>query len=387
MNVVHATPTFLPVVGGTEINVRHLALHSRPLGITPSILTYNMDQRWRPSLRSRTESIDGLDVFRCAGIRPYPDLPWVRGILPGLCGVHVLPLSAVRRRFRRADVIHLHDEVELSLALAAAGTARPRIMHIRTLTFLIDAFRRSAARRWLLDRCAQFFICNSSTTAGELVQLGVAADRLVVIPNGVDTELFHPGPAGRERSRRVLFVGRIQRAKGLHVLLEAISRIERPVELLIVAAGITDPAYHTEMLAQSERLTDRQRHRVRWIDALGQEELSGIYRDAAVFACPSFNEPFGNVVIEAMACGTPVVASRSGGPLDIIDSGKDGLLVEEGNAAALAEALEHLLDAPAAADELSRRALDKIHQHFSWPRIAARVVDVYHGLLTGSGNS
>jgi glycosyltransferase involved in cell wall biosynthesis len=214
-----------------------------------------------------------------------------------------------------------------------------------------------------------------------MMSLGVASDRLVVIPNGVDTSLFQPNGHQARGSNRLLFVGRVQYRKGLHVLLDALRRVTRPVELTVVVSWVSDQAYYQRLRRQAQDLEKATEHRCVWKQSLSHEELAHEYRGSTVFVCPSLQEPFGNVNVEAMSSGTPVVASRVGGIVDIVTHGLDGLLFEPGNIEELAGALNELLLSPQARSELSANGLKTIRDRFAWTVVAMRTVEAYNDLL------
>lgn len=382
MKVLHAIPSFFPVVGGAEINTHYITRELPQHGVEPTILTYHMEERWKPFLKSDVGYEGQIPVIRCAGLRPYPNVKYIRAILPELLGVHVIPLSNVRKYFRSADLIHFHDEIDLSLPLAARGIQVPKIYHIRTLEARLASFRRVALRRRILDNSADFFICNSTATADELMSLGIGAERVRVIPNGVDTEIFFPRVEEQKEARRLLFVGRMQRSKGLHILLDAIGQLEEPVELAILVSWRADRVYYEEMKDLASDLERRSGHTIRWRFRLTHEELAEEYRKATLFICPSTGEAFGNVNIEAMACGTPVVASRVGGILDIIDDGVDGRFFTPGDAAELARVLTELLDAPGAREEMAEKGVAKVARKFAWPVVVSQIVDIYRAVVS-----
>jgi glycosyltransferase involved in cell wall biosynthesis len=381
MKVLHAIPTYLPVIGGAEINVHNLAKFSKALDIDSTILTYNMVHRWNPQRVLETTRDGDIPVIRIPAVRPYPNVKYVRAILPLLAGTHVLPLTGIRCYFDEADLIHLHDEIDLSMAIAGRRSRVPRIYHIRTLTVRIQSYRRVPLRRWILTSSAAKFICNSNASADEMMSLGVASDQVVVIPNGVDTSIFAPNADRARSSNRLLFVGRIEYGKGLHVVFDAMRKVTSPLELTVVLSWVSDQAYYRRLRRQANDLERETEHQIVWKQRLSPEELAREYRAATVFVCPSLREAFGNVNVEAMSCGTPVVASRVGGIVDIITHGLDGLLFAPGDSEELAGALNALFVSPGARSELSANGLNTIRERFAWNIVAMRTVEAYNDLL------
>jgi alpha-maltose-1-phosphate synthase len=221
----------------------------------------------------------------------------------------------------------------------------------------------------------------------------VPAERVHVIRNGIDADQYAPDP-GRDVLDRygidpgrpsVVFVGRITRQKGLPVLLRAAERLD-PVAQLVLCAGQPDtPELQAEVTGLVERLRSA-RSGVIWLAGmLPREEIIQILSHATVFACPSLYEPLGIVNLEAMACGTAVVASAVGGIPEVVDDGQTGLLVPPDDEAGLAEAINALVGDPTRAAGLGRRGRERVLGEFSWDKIAAQTAGLYASLLSSRG--
>jgi alpha-maltose-1-phosphate synthase len=219
----------------------------------------------------------------------------------------------------------------------------------------------------------------------------VAADRVHVIHNGIDASQYSPDH-GRDVLDRfgidpsepsVVFVGRVTRQKGLPVLLRAAEWID-PSAQLVLCAGQADTA---ELQAEVTGLVERlraTRSGVIWLAGMLQRaEVIQILSHATVFACPSEYEPLGIVNLEAMACGSAVVASAVGGIPEVVADGRTGLLVPPGDEVALAEAINALIRAPARAAEFGARGRARAVAEFSWDQIAAQTAELYAGLVPG----
>jgi alpha-maltose-1-phosphate synthase len=219
--------------------------------------------------------------------------------------------------------------------------------------------------------------------------------RVHVIHNGVDADAYRPerSPATLRRygvdpdRRYAIFVGRVTRQKGLSHLLEAALRLDRRHDM-VVCAGAADTG---ELAAEVARLAARvraERGGLVWIDGIVPlPDLVHLLSGATVFVCPSVYEPFGLVNLEAMACGTAVVASRVGGIPEIVVEGETGHLVEwdEHRPAAFAPALAarigELLDDPERARRMGQAGRRRVLDRFTWPVIADRTVELYRSLL------
>lgn len=205
---------------------------------------------------------------------------------------------------------------------------------------------------------------------------GESASTLVV-PVGVDTSLFVPGDEAARQRDQILFVGWINFNKGIDVLLAAMARLaarNAPGRLLLVGGSI----YRNTRL-QEQRLREQAAalglgERVTFLGRQPPAEVARLMAESAVVVLPSRAESFGAVLVEALACGTPVVATRCGGPEDIVTDGV-GKLVPVGDPEALAEALAAVLAEPARYDPRLLRA--HAVENFDWDPIVERVHDVY----------
>lgn len=225
---------------------------------------------------------------------------------------------------------------------------------------------------------------------------GVNPDRVHVIHNGIDPEIYRPQSSpetltrfGIDPSRPfALFNGRITRQKGLPLLLAAALELDRQYQLVIVASSPDTPEIAAEVAALAGRVS-AERGNLVWIDHfISREDLIHLHSHATVFVCPSIYEPFGLVILEAMACETPVVASRVGGIPEIVVEGETGYLVDFNPAdpdaftSTVAARLEKLLADPTLAAAMGKAGRERVLQHFGWPAIAAQTLQLYDKLLS-----
>jgi len=226
----------------------------------------------------------------------------------------------------------------------------------------------------------------------------VQPDRVHVVHNGIDTDLFAPRPddgfvreLGLDPGQPlVIFVGRITRQKGLPHLLRAAAELPASAQLVLCASAPDTPQIAAEVQTAIEWLS-RSRSGVVWLrEPLPRPQLIGLLASATVFVCPSVYEPLGIVNLEAMACGTAVVATAVGGIPEVVGDGETGLLVPydadapEALDHGLAEAITRLVDDVALAAEMGRRGRERVVAEFGWPEIARRTVALYAATLLGA---
>jgi D-inositol-3-phosphate glycosyltransferase len=219
---------------------------------------------------------------------------------------------------------------------------------------------------------------------------GARTERIAVIPCGVDTELFQPMDPAKAKDLLelppdplLLHVGRLQPIKGLETLLEAMTAVPEPAYLLIIGGEQDEPENgHGAAMRQQVSALGLER-RVRFLGAQPQRRLRLFYAAAAATVMPSYYESFGMVALEAMACGSPVVASRVGGLTTTVQDGVTGRLVPEGDPAALAAAIAPLLGGPEGR-RLGQQATRWAAEH-RWPCVAEAVCRLYSALRPTAG--
>ena len=224
-------------------------------------------------------------------------------------------------------------------------------------------------------------------------------ERVHVVRNGIDTDVWYPAAPSSQGSVLaelgvdpnqpiVAFVGRITRQKGVPHLLAAAHRFAPDAQLVLCAGAPDTPEIAAEVAATIQELA-KARAGVFWVqEMLPTEKIREILSAATVFVCPSVYEPLGIVNLEAMACGTAVVASDVGGIPEVVDDDRTGLLVHYTPADArryeleLAAAVNALLADPARANEFGRAGRQRCIDEFSWARIAEETLEIYRKVST-----
>ncbi len=229
----------------------------------------------------------------------------------------------------------------------------------------------------VLDHCGAVLIGSASFRDEVVGHHGTAPSRFTIVPGATDTQRFAPrsGALGKLRETPVLlFHGRVDARKGVLDLMDAVERlVTGGRDLQLVISGIGPDLARTE-----RRAAGRAHVRVRGYTA--PDDAPQVYRDADLFASPTYSEGFSNTILEAMASGLPVVSTNSVGVIDCLTDGENGLLHEPGDVAGLVAALERLLDEPALRARLAERALSEVRADYSWPVLARNVSAVYDQL-------
>lgn len=290
---------------------------------------------------------------------------------------------AIMRYAHDCDVIHAN----WTLSAAAAGIGH--FYHRRPIVTTVhgsDIFQATRLRfissltRRVLDRSSQV-IAVSNSLADAVAALGLPARQIEVIPDGVDIERFCP-PAG-ERERLIVFVGSLIERKGLRYLIQAMPRIlERQPDFHLAIIGEGPLESELVNLAHTLQLSEK----VRFVGRQSPEQVSQWMQRAKLFVLPSVEEGLGVVLLEALASGTPCVASRVGGIPTVVSSDV-GILVPPADPIALATSILSFLDDHELWNAASRNARARAVEDYSWAKIAARLIAVYRSSRDNSVNA
>jgi len=297
---------------------------------------------------------------RLHGGRRYDLVHDVQCLGWGLLGVRALGIPVVSTVHHPLSVDRRFSFVRDRSFTDAVGTA----------TFHPVGMQAFVARR--LDRV----LTSSEASATAIARdFRVASARIANVRNGIDTDLFRPDPRVTRDAREVLLVGRAADPnKGVRIMLEALAHLPADVRLTLVDED--GPGNSARRWARELGCGER----VHLTGRVSTRALVELYRRAAVVAVPSRFEGFGLPAVEAMACGTPVVASAAGALPEVVGAAGGGVLVAPGDPRALARSLGSLLEQPALRAELGARGRRGAARHFSWRGVAEATAEIYRAL-------
>ncbi|MEH3156976.1 MAG: glycosyltransferase [Gordonia paraffinivorans] len=376
-----------PDAGGQNVHVDALARALVAGGDRVTVFTRRDD----PRLPDRVHAPGGYDVVHVPAGPPcripkddiYPHVPDLADVL--------------EYEFARdvPDVVHAHFWMSGLAAVLAAHAARVPIPVVVTFhalgivkrAFLGDADTSPPGRVAIETVVARHAAAVAATCTDEvftLARMGLPAGRSTVIPCGVDLTAFTGADptsvnvAPRTRRHRIVSVGRLVPRKGFEVAVRALPDIP-DTELLLVGGPADgdvadDPeAHRLDRIAAELGVADR----VHLLGKLPREAMPEVLASADLVACVPWYEPFGIVPLEAMASGTPVVATAVGGLTDTVIDGVTGTLVPPRDPAALAGAARALLDDPAQRSRYAAAGRRRVHERYSWARVAAETRHLY----------
>jgi D-inositol-3-phosphate glycosyltransferase len=356
----------------------------------------------------------GCDVYTRA---EHADQPEVVEVEPGFRVVHVT--AGARAPLPRCELLALVDPfVDEATRLLDAGPAvevlhanywlsgavAHRLKHLRDLPMVAtfhtlarvkadagiddDPDQRARTEHDVIA-CADLMLASTDAERDQLETLyGAVAERVEIVPPGVDHSVFFPADAaiakrrlGLESRRTVLFAGRIQPLKGVGMAVRCLAELDDPDTTLMVVGGPSGPDGEDELARVRQLACDLGvAANVRFVAPQPHDQLADFYRAADVCIVPSRAESFGLVALEAAACGTPVVAASVGGLRSLVDDGSTGFLVEGRDPAAYAAPVATLLDNPELAAEIGIAA-SAHSRSYSWSTTAARLRRLYGDLV------
>lgn len=392
----HTSPLARPgtvKAGGMNVYIRELTRELGARGYAVDIFT-RRDQRDTAPVVPLAENV------RLVNLPAGPAQP----LAPDAVHPLLTAFTAALRRFvadeeLTYDLIHSHYWISGLAGIALAKAWRcPLIAMFHTLGQVKNRARRGEhaspvriAGEHRIVQAAARLICATPHERDLLVSLyGAAADSVRVVPGGVALAQFRPGNTAAARARLglsggpiALFVGRLEPLKGVDILLRAAAIADLDQPLTVIIAGVDGPDRHERRRLDALIAELGIGARVRFVGAVEREQLPAYYQAADVCVVPSYYESFGLVAVEALASGTPVIATRVGGLQYTVRDGQTGYLIPWRCPEPFAERLEALL----LNNDLHRRfrrAARPSVERFDWRIVASGIADIYEELLAAS---
>jgi 1,4-alpha-glucan branching enzyme len=382
------------IIGGISPHVYYLSRSLARNGVKVFVVTCDFPEA------PQHEVLDGVEVYRVDSYRnPSPDFAtWVY-----LMNVNMQKEAAmiIRNLDENVDVIHAHDWL-----VATAGIG---LKHVFRKPLFATIHSTEIGRRngihldhermiheteaWLTYEAWKVICCSDYMVSHVRWAFGLPPDKQVMIPNGVNTDVYAEAQSKdltqfRRRfalpgERIVLFVGRLVYEKGVHVLVNAIPKVLEKVNAKTVIVG---NGYMKEQISGIVKGLGIDQ-KVMFTGFVDDETLRRLQTSADVSVVPSLFEPFGIVALEAMAAKSPVVVSDTGGLAEIVDHDVDGIKVYPNNPDSLAWGITRVLTDERNANRLRSNAYKKIQEKYNWDRIAKQTRDVYRAVLNDYSNS
>jgi glycosyltransferase involved in cell wall biosynthesis len=300
-----------------------------------------------------------------------------------------------------ADVLHLHHLTPLYEAAARVAPDVPVIGHLHGTELLMleaidhDPYRWAHGEAWAerlrawADQAQRLIVLTETACDRASALLGVSPDKCATVPNGFDPERFGPRAIDRVAVHRglgvevdadtpvLLYVGRFTEVKRIPLLIEAYERARPGFSHrapLVIVGGFPNEFEGERPQDAIARTGARDVHLAGWHD---HQELPDILAASDALVLPSVKEQFGQVIVEAMACGIPAIAVDAYGPAEIVDHGETGWLVEPDDVVSLANALVEAVNRPGERRRRGSNAAAEARARYAWPALAQRVADIY----------
>lgn len=382
--------------GGQNVYVRHVGEALAELGYRVDMFTRRIDPD-QPEIVQHTP--------RCRTIRlqagPLEAIP--RDELFAWMGDFVTSFRQFQKRVgQRYSLIHSHYWMSGWAAMQLKADQKAQLVHTyHSLGAIkygsVDTIPQIARTRLAVERqILEQVHCVVATSPQEQHQLRALVSRrgtVEVIPCGTDLRNFRVIPKQEARLQLglseaeplILYVGRFDPRKGIETLVRACGTLQNQARLMIVGGSDPEKADGLER-KRIENIVEEigLQKKTLFAGQVGHDRLPLYYAAADVCVVPSHYEPFGLVAIEAMACGTPVIASAVGGLVSTVVPENTGLLVPPRDVPAFRDAIDRVLENPQWARQMGKQGSIWVGEHFNWPRVAAQL-DILYKSLTGSG--
>jgi len=369
IKVIHTPVRFFPYMGGIEHSTYYLCKNLLKKNCDVSVICANED-------KSGIKEIEGIKVLRL----PYIGKVANTNITP------LLPFYLLKTNF---DVVHTYMPTPWSAdwsVFIAKIKGKKSVISIKNdlkkydiISNLIAKIYINTVFRFTLSLTNRILVVNSdwkNVFFNTRHILKNYEDKIEIVPNGIDLELF--SPKGKKRKNTILFVSILKnthRFKGLDYLIKSIPEIQskiKDIELIVVGDG--ELKYEYIRLAKTLKIDSH----VKFVGGKKQKELVDYYNNANLLILPSIDiEGFGNVLVEALACKTPVVTTNIVGIVQDIVDFKCGLIVRTKDSTQLAQAIIKLLSNPVLRKKMGENGRKLIEEKYGWDKIAKKVKKIY----------
>ncbi len=352
-------------VGGVELHAHEMSRLQAEGGHNVTVLTYRTDSG-QPSSEER----NGYHILRSnAAFCLFGNT------------ISFSQFFSLLQLWDSYDVVHAHSHLFFSTVLCTLARKFRSTPLVVTNHGLVSQTAPSWLQRLYLPtigrwvfRSADAIICYTETEREQVVDLGVSPDKVHVLHNGIDTNVFVPSDLPSSK-KQILWIGRFTPGKGVEYLLKGFQDFSREFPdytLVMVGRGPLRDDF-VRMIREMD-LEDRVVLR----DFIPNKELPGLYQESSLFVLPSLEEGVPRTILEAMACGRPVVCTALPQLVDIVSG--CGSLVPTGDAGAVADALSALASDPALARNLGQSARVKVVSQYSWDDTVAKTLGLYASL-------
>ncbi|AGY60351.1 glycosyltransferase family 4 protein [Gloeobacter kilaueensis] len=376
--------------GGQNVYVREVGRHLASLGYEVDMFTRRIDKTQpeiveeAPNCRTIRLAAGPLEFVRRDDLHTY--IPhFIESLTPY---VKRRGYTAIHTHYWHSGIVGLAMGDRFGVPVVHTYHSLGAIKYMNVAEVPPSAQLRLSGERRILEQADR--VVATSPQEAEHMRSYVSHKGLIdIIPCGVDVSHFSRVDRAQarqelgfdENEKVVLYVGRFDKRKGIETLVRAVAQMSEPVRL-VIGGGYTSDRGDGQEFERIRSIVDEVgiADRTRFAGRIDQADLPAYYTAADVCVVPSHYEPFGLVAIEAMACGTPVVASAVGGLCYSVVDGQTGLLVPPHDADRFAAAIGRIIANPNLRSELSRASVQRIHSHFTWAGVSRRLGRLFEHL-------
>lgn len=324
--------------------------------------------------------IDGIEVIRAPFIPIYPFYIHMHGIFVN---------KVFKSLESEIDIVHIHTPLPplIKTSLPVITTIHTpmltdnqyiKLRSVYSLLTKISARFVSYPLELKLIQASDIVTTVSRSVAQELEEYHLNSDEVIVVGNGVDEKFFFPKQKKSENNNKyVMFAGRIDREKGLFDLVECGRYIcSKRSDVFFIVAGNGRDLNRLRRKTRKVGLQDR----FIFLGQVDKNQLVKLYQNAAIFVLPSYHEGLPGVLLEAMSCGLPIVATDVRGNRDLISDGKNGIIVPPRNPKKLAGAILTLLNDEQLGTIHGKHARKTIEENYTWNKVSNRILRCYESL-------
>jgi len=366
MKILRVVSDLYPsVVGGVGLHAHEMSRLQAKEGHDITVLTYRTSFE-QPS----SEVSDGYHIVRSnASLRIFGNT------------ISFSQLFSLLKRWDAYDIVHAHSHLFFSTVLCMLA----RKFRSTPLVITNHGLISQTAPQWLnrlylptigkwIFRTADAIICYTTTERDQVVDLGITSDKIHVIHNGIDTGTFVPSKSMSQK-KQILWIGRFTPGKGVEYLLKGFAAFSKEFpDYTLVMIGEGPLKNGCIRMMRDMGLDDKVILR----DFIPNKKLPSLYQESSLFILPSLEEGVPRTILEAMACGRPVICTALPQLVDIVSG--CGILTPIGDAGAVANALSELASDPALAYNLGLSARAKVASQYSWDDTVAKTLELYISL-------
>jgi glycosyltransferase involved in cell wall biosynthesis len=368
------TKEFPPISGGVGYYVYNLSRRLLQRGHQVTVLTRGTTKA------TEKEVMNGIRVFKVSFFPIYPLHYWIHGVFVNALFEFLEP---------ELDLVHLHTPltppIRTSLPIITTvhtpmkiDSRHYEVLDIYSLAIKLQSMVVYPRIESELFSASRKMTTVSSAVARELKEYGLNPNKITVLGNGVDEKTFTPVQNNAEKENYILYTGVLRARKGLFDLINCAEHVikEHPdMKFLLSGRGP-----FLKKLEQEVQLRGLQ-EKVVFLGYIDRRKLIEIYQNATIHVVPSHYEGLPTVLLEAMACGLPIVATDIGGNNEVISSGVNGFLVPPKHPEEMAAVILRLLKDAALREKIGRAARKTIEENYTWDKITDRIVECYEKIL------